>query len=42
VNIVKLTDSVAISEQITPEDVDAIAAAGYRVLINNRPGSVDD
>jgi len=36
-NIVKLTDSVAVSAQITPEDVTAIAAAGYKVLINNRP-----
>jgi uncharacterized protein (TIGR01244 family) len=36
-NIVKLTDSVAVTAQITPEDVVAIAAAGYKVLINNRP-----
>jgi len=35
--IVKLTDTVAVSEQITPMDVAEIAAAGYRVLINNRP-----
>ena len=36
-NIVKLTDSVAVSAQITPADVAAIAAAGFLVLINNRP-----
>ena len=35
--IVKLTDALAVSEQITPEDVAQIAAQGYRVLINNRP-----
>jgi uncharacterized protein (TIGR01244 family) len=36
-NIVKLTNSVAVSAQITPDDVAAIAAAGFKVLINNRP-----
>lgn len=36
-NIVKLTDNVAVAAQITAEDVAAIAAAGYKVLINNRP-----
>lgn len=36
-NIVKLTDHIAVSAQITPDDVADIAAAGYRVLINNRP-----
>jgi len=36
-NIVKLTDSLAVAAQITPDDVADIAAAGYRVLINNRP-----
>ena len=36
-NIVKLTDSIAVSAQIWPDDVAAIAAAGYKVLINNRP-----
>jgi len=34
---VKLTDSLAVSAQITPQDVADIAAAGYKVLINNRP-----
>jgi uncharacterized protein (TIGR01244 family) len=36
-NIVKLTDSVGVSAQIMPDDVAAIAAAGFKVLINNRP-----
>tara|TARA_R110002049_G_scaffold9801_4_gene49064 strand:- start:2964 stop:3374 length:411 start_codon:yes stop_codon:yes gene_type:complete len=36
-NIVKLTDSVGVSAQITPDDVAEVAAAGYKVLINNRP-----
>ena len=36
-NIVKLSEHVAVAGQITPESVDAIAAAGYKVLINNRP-----
>ena len=35
--IVKLTDTVAVSDQITASDVAEIAAAGYKVLINNRP-----
>ena len=36
-NIVKLSETVAVSAQIQPEDVAAIAEAGYKVLINNRP-----
>lgn len=35
--IVSLTDSIAVSEQITAADVASIAAAGYKVLVNNRP-----
>ena len=35
--IVKLTDTLGVSGQISPEDVADIAAAGYKVLINNRP-----
>jgi uncharacterized protein (TIGR01244 family) len=35
--IVELNGHVAVSEQITPEHVPVIAAAGYRVLLNNRP-----
>lgn len=36
-NIVRITPDIAVSEQITPADVAAIAAAGYKVLVNNRP-----
>lgn len=32
-----LTDSYAVSPQIDPEDMAAIAALGYRTIINNRP-----
>ncbi|QIB64465.1 TIGR01244 family sulfur transferase [Kineobactrum salinum] len=35
--IVNVTDRVAVSDQIQVEDLPAIAAAGFRVLINNRP-----
>jgi uncharacterized protein (TIGR01244 family) len=35
--IVKLAEGYAVSEQIMPTEVAAIAQAGYRVLINNRP-----
>ena len=36
-NIITLADNVSVSPQITPADVATVAAAGYRVLINNRP-----
>lgn len=32
-----LTDAYAVSPQIDPTDMPAIAAAGYRLVINNRP-----
>ena len=35
--IVKLEDTVGVSAQITTDNVAEIAAAGYKVLINNRP-----
>ena len=35
--IVALTDTLAVAPQIVPGDIPAIATAGYRVLINNRP-----
>jgi uncharacterized protein (TIGR01244 family) len=35
--MIKLSESLAVSPQIAPEDVAEIAAAGYKVLINNRP-----
>ena len=34
---VKLTETVAAAPQIHVEDMSAIAAAGYQVVINNRP-----
>ncbi len=40
--IVKLNATVAVSAQITPEDVAEIAAQGYRVLINNRPDGEEE
>lgn len=36
-NIHSLTDTYAVSPQITPEDVPAIAAAGFKTIICNRP-----
>ena len=36
-NLVKISETIAVSGQIGPEHVADIAAAGYRVLINNRP-----
>ena len=35
-NSYKLTDTLAVAGQITPEVVADIAAAGYKVLLNNR------
>ena len=35
----QLTPDLAVSPQISPDDVPAIAAAGFRTLINNRPDS---
>lgn len=36
-NVYKLTDTVAVAGQIREDAVAEIAAAGYKVLINNRP-----
>lgn len=36
-NIIKLSDCVAVSAQIQPSDLAAVAAAGYKVVVNNRP-----
>lgn len=36
-NVYKLTDTVAVAGQIREDSVAEIAAAGYKVLINNRP-----
>jgi uncharacterized protein (TIGR01244 family) len=35
--MMKLTETLAVSEQISSADVAGIAAAGYQVLVNNRP-----
>ena len=35
--IISLTDAISVSEQIFPGDVAEIAAAGFKVLVNNRP-----
>ncbi len=39
--LVPLTDSIATSEQIQPGDMPAIADAGYRRVVNNRPDGED-
>lgn len=36
-NLINLEEHLAVSGQIDPSDVEHIAAAGYRVLVNNRP-----
>lgn len=33
----KLDDSISVSEQITPADIQAAAAQGFTMIINNRP-----
>ena len=33
----KLDDSISVSEQITTQDVEAAAAQGFAMIINNRP-----
>lgn len=35
--IAKLSDAISVAPQLTPEDLEAAAAAGFRMLINNRP-----
>lgn len=35
----QLTPDLAVAPQIMPEEVPALAAAGFRVLVNNRPDS---
>ncbi len=39
--IIELSDNVGVSAQIHVRDVPAIAQAGYKVLINNRPDGED-
>ena len=40
--IVRLTEALSVSGQIFPDDVGAVAAQGYQVLINNRPDAEDE
>ncbi|MDG2046369.1 MAG: TIGR01244 family sulfur transferase [Halioglobus sp.] len=40
-DIIKLTESLSVSAQISRDDVAKIAAAGYKVLVNNRPDGED-
>src|SRR5258705_4794132 len=32
-----LTDTLSVSPQLSPDDIDAAAATGFRTIINNRP-----
>jgi uncharacterized protein (TIGR01244 family) len=41
VKIVKIDENMFISAQIQPEDIPAIAAAGVRHIVNNRPDGED-
>ena len=36
-NIVKLSDTIAVSGQVQAADMARVADAGYRVVVNNRP-----
>lgn len=39
----KLTDILSVAPQLSPTDIDAIAAAGYKTILCNRPdGEADD
>ena len=40
--IVQINECLGVSAQISADDVTAIAAAGYKVLINNRPEREED
>lgn len=40
--IVKLTESLSVSGQITTQDVAEIAAQGYDIIVNNRPDQEED
>lgn len=37
----RVTDQLSVSPQISVEDVDAVARAGFRTIINNRPDGED-
>ena len=40
-NVMQLTETIGVAGQIGLEHVPAIAAAGYKVLVNNRPDGED-
>ncbi len=40
-NAMKLTDTIAVSGQISPAHVASIASQGFKVLVNNRPDGED-
>ena len=40
-NVMQLTDTIGVAGQIGLEQVPDIAAAGYKVLVNNRPDGED-
>lgn len=35
--IAKLTDNLSVAPQLMPEDLEAVAGAGFKAIINNRP-----
>jgi uncharacterized protein (TIGR01244 family) len=35
--IAKLTDNLSVAPQLMPEDLEAVAEAGFKAIINNRP-----
>lgn len=37
VQVVRVAETVATAPQLLPSDLEAVAAAGFRVIINNRP-----
>jgi uncharacterized protein (TIGR01244 family) len=40
-NVIQLTETIGVAGQIGVEQVPAIVAAGYKVLVNNRPDGED-
>jgi uncharacterized protein (TIGR01244 family) len=41
-NLRTIDESISVAPQILPEDVSAIAAAGFTGIVNNRPDGEDD
>jgi uncharacterized protein (TIGR01244 family) len=40
-NVRRIDDSISVAPQIAPEDVPALAASGFRAIVNNRPDGED-